>query len=239
MIIFAHRHAAAVARRSAGPAGGRSDELDRTGRTYQVASAHCRFSAVACEEVVTRSFDIGTGLVDIGEQLAVALLDLSCDEHGVNIGHVGAQHHCGDRVDHRGHVQRLGLDDHDVGLLARCQRAGAILDPGDVRAVDGCRLEHLARGQHILGYLLVRLVLLGVHPGAIGSERGPHLGEHVARNRRHHVDRQAGPQPHSQRVQQRRPAVAHRISTCGATETLPPLSLTSCHSSSLKWQQWM
>ena len=28
-------------------------------------------------------------------------------------------------------------------------------------------------------------------------------------------------------------------STCGATEMRPPLSLTSCHSSSLKWQQWM
>jgi hypothetical protein len=28
-------------------------------------------------------------------------------------------------------------------------------------------------------------------------------------------------------------------STCGATEILPPVSLTSRHSSSLKWQQWM
>ena len=28
-------------------------------------------------------------------------------------------------------------------------------------------------------------------------------------------------------------------STCGATEMVPPLSLTRFHSSSLKWQQWM
>jgi hypothetical protein len=47
MIIFADRHTAPVARRSPSPPGGGSDELDRIGGTYQVASAHCCFSAVA------------------------------------------------------------------------------------------------------------------------------------------------------------------------------------------------
>ena len=47
MIVFAHRRTAAVARRSPRPPGGGSDELDRIGGTYQVASAHCRFSTVA------------------------------------------------------------------------------------------------------------------------------------------------------------------------------------------------
>ena len=47
MIVFAHRRTAPVARRSPGPPSRRSDELDRIGATYQVASAHCRFSAVA------------------------------------------------------------------------------------------------------------------------------------------------------------------------------------------------
>jgi hypothetical protein len=47
MIIFADRQTAPVARRSPSPPGGGSDELDRIGGTYQVASAHCCFSAVA------------------------------------------------------------------------------------------------------------------------------------------------------------------------------------------------
>ena len=34
-------------RRRASPAGSRSDKLNRTGRAYDVASAHWRFSAVA------------------------------------------------------------------------------------------------------------------------------------------------------------------------------------------------
>ena len=47
MIIFAHCHAAAVSHRLGCPAGSWSNKLQLTGLTYQVTSAHCRFSAVA------------------------------------------------------------------------------------------------------------------------------------------------------------------------------------------------
>ena len=46
-LVLTHCRATTVARRRASPAGGRSDELNRTGRAYDVASAHWRFSAVA------------------------------------------------------------------------------------------------------------------------------------------------------------------------------------------------
>jgi hypothetical protein len=160
-------------------------------------------------EVLAGGLDQPPRPVHVGEQLAATLADHAVHDDGVDVGHVGAQRHRGDRVLHRHHVEVPGVDEHHVGLLAGRQRTGAILDPGDVRAVDGGHLEHLPGGEHGVRDVGVGLPAHRVDPGALGAERGAHLGEHVTGDGGDDVDGQAGTQPELVALVDRRPPVAH------------------------------
>ena len=112
-----------------------------------------------------------------------------------HVGHVGAQRDRRHRVDDRGQVERGGVDDDDVGLLAGRQRPGAVLEAGDVRAVERGHLAASARAVRT-SFGPARC---GSHPISLtrarsDAERRADLGEHVAGDGRHDVDRQARPQ---------------------------------------------
>ena len=65
------------------------------------------------------------------------------DEHRVDVRRVGEDDDRPDRVDHRRRVDRIDVEQDDVGLLARRQRADPVLEPDRARSVDRRELEHV------------------------------------------------------------------------------------------------
>ena len=76
------------------------------------------------------------GAAQVGDELAVALAEDAVDDDRLDVRDVGGADHRRDRVDDRRDVDGRAVDDHEVGLLARGDRARPIGDPGDLRAVD-------------------------------------------------------------------------------------------------------
>src|SRR5947207_12454425 len=107
------------------------------------------------EDEVARTLELPAQMVQIDiEQLPLPLAHLARDDHRLD---VGAVHQRDDRPRHvveRRHVDRLGVENDDVGLLARGERAGLLVEPQVLRAVDGGEPQHVAcrqRGRYAGG----------------------------------------------------------------------------------------
>ena len=125
------------------------------------------------------------------------------------------------------------VDDDDIGLLAR------VSDPVRSSTPATCAplmvaISSIWRAVSIVSGTPCRLPAERVERGPLGAEGRAHLGEDVARGRRHHVDRQARPQAELIGLVHRRPACPICSSIWGAIEIVPPVSCTRSHSWSLK-----
>src|SRR5918999_1080516 len=106
-------------------------------------------------------------------------------------------------------MRSLAIDDDHIGLLARPQRAGPVLEAADVRAVDRRRLQNVAGCQHRVRRVDVRLPAFSVHSQTLRSEYGSHLREHVSGNSGHDVSAQARSKIEFTRPEARGAAVSH------------------------------
>ena len=115
------------------------------------------------------------------DELAVALDEAPGDEHVLDVGGVGLRDQAADRICHRHHVQPTPADDDHVGLLARGQRADAMLQAHRVRAVDRAPAQRVAHAERpaASGSWLRRLKASLSH-AALELQADAHLAEHVA-----------------------------------------------------------
>ena len=111
------------------------------------------------------------------------------------------------RVEHRRGVDRVRLEQDDVGLLARRERADLVLEHDRPGAVDGRELEHV-RVRELRRERDVRRV--GELEDPVVGERRPHLREHLAGNARDDVDAQRGANAAGEHLPDRRRPVAHQ-----------------------------
>src|SRR6476620_5302950 len=71
------------------------------------------------EDVIPRLVELPERLLEIGsDELPVALYRVPGDEDGVHVRRVGEDDDRSDRIDHRCRVDRVDVQQHDVGLLA-------------------------------------------------------------------------------------------------------------------------
>ena len=80
-------------------------------------------------------------------------------------------------------VRVVAAQDDDVRLLARRERAGAILEAADARALDRRELEHLAAREELRLLLVPGRERGLVREQPVRGEQEAHLREHVARAR--------------------------------------------------------
>src|SRR5205823_13252386 len=89
------------------------------------------------EDEVARALELPAQMVQVDvEQLPLPLAHLARDDHGLD---VAAVHQGDDRSRHvveRRNVDRLGVEDDDVGLLARGERAGPAVKSQVLRTID-------------------------------------------------------------------------------------------------------
>jgi len=71
------------------------------------------------------------------EQLPLPLAHLARNDHGFDVGAVHQRYDRPRHVVERRHVDRFGVEDDDVGLLAGRERAGLAVQPQVLRAVEG------------------------------------------------------------------------------------------------------
>src|SRR5437667_8564336 len=107
------------------------------------------------EDSVARILELPAQVVKVDvEQLPLPLAHLARDDHRLD---VGAVHQGYDRPRHvveRRHVESGRVEDDDVGLLARGERARLLVEPQVLRAVDGGEPQHVAcrqRGRYAGG----------------------------------------------------------------------------------------
>jgi hypothetical protein len=122
----------------------------------------------------------------MAQKLALPLADLARDHDRVDIGPVHQRHHRARRVVEGRDVDRLGIQQDDVGLLARRQAAGLVVEPQALGPFDRGVPDRLRAG-HQLGEILrpAKRGLVGVHP--LKRDEPPHLGEEIRRHRAFHV----------------------------------------------------
>ena len=114
-------------------------------------------------------------------QLAVLLAHDAVDDDGVDVAGARDLHDRIDRVVHRRHVDVVGPQHDDVGLLAGRQRADLAVHPEGAGAVDRRPLQRLAR-LHRNG-LVVRVAARHVVADLLAAreqQRGLHFAEHLA-----------------------------------------------------------
>ena len=92
------------------------------------------------------------------------------DEHPLDVLRLAVEDELGDGPEHRGEVHRSRVDDDDVRLLARGQRADGALHVEHLRATHRRGAQHLFDGR--------RLVHVG-RQGALQPGGGAHVVEHV------------------------------------------------------------
>src|SRR5580698_5018596 len=127
---------------------------------------------------------LGLYTIEIGvKQFAVALAPFAGDHHRIDIRKVRLHHHGRDRIVHGPEIQGVRADENEVGLLARCDGAEAILHAQHARAFDGDPAQRLPRGNRGGGGNSARRgAAFSVVKGALMLERHARDGEHIARN---------------------------------------------------------
>ena len=135
-------------------------------------------------------------------------MEAAVDDHRVDVRDVGRRDHRRHRIDHRGRVEGMAVDDHDVGLLARSQRPGPVGHSCHCGAVDRRETEDLASCQQVGRVDVIRPGYL-VATRSFGAEERPHLAEHVARAAGHDVVAETGPEAVGERLDRGRPTVGH------------------------------
>ena len=157
--------------------------------------------------------------VDV-EEPPVPLAHLARDDHGFDVAALHQRHHGARHVVERRRIDS-GLENDDVGFLARLQRPDLAIEPEVARAVDRGPAQHIARGEQRQlretgGVALVEAVGgaakeegAGVHEQPLQRHRGAHLGEEVRGQRDLDVGGERGPEARVHRLQDRRRAVAH------------------------------
>ncbi len=112
---------------------------------------------------------------------AVVLEDAAVDDDGVHIGGACLVHHVGVGVEDRRHGRRLVvLDQQQVGLLARGDRADGALHAERLRAAHGRHPDDVLGAEPVGRDGLVLRVGLEVVARAVGAQRGAH-GREVVR----------------------------------------------------------
>src|SRR5918996_5088300 len=160
-------------------------------------------------QIVARAFEESALTLEVNQELSVSLVDLAVDDDRIDVRDVGEQNNGRDRIEDRGDVRALAVDDDDIGLLAGSKGAGSILEAADMRAVDGCRPQDVAGGEHGLGNIDIGFPALSVHRDALRSEYRPHLREHVSSHGGDDVDAQAGTEPEFASPEARGGPVSH------------------------------
>src|SRR5689334_9615960 len=133
-------------------------------------------------EVVARLLDELPRLGEVGLQSEIVLEDLPVDHHGPYVRDVGGADHRPDGVDDRRDVDGLRIDDDEVGLLARRQRARTIGDAGDLGPIDRRPAKDLPRVDEVRGRrVAVEILIPGclMAAGPLRREDRVHLRELV------------------------------------------------------------
>src|SRR6267378_4366433 len=98
------------------------------------------------EDIVARVLELAAQIVQVDvEQLPLPLAHLARDDDGLDVGAVHQRHYGPRHVVERRHVDRGRVEDDDVGLLARGERARLLVEPQVLRAVDGGVAQDVAR----------------------------------------------------------------------------------------------
>src|SRR3989454_363884 len=168
------------------------------GKLLDVDLPHLRQQLEASRDFIFAKAGIKQDLTQVRqidvEQLSLPLAHLACDDHGLD---VSAVHQRDDRSRHvveRRHVDRGGVEDDDVGLLAGRERAGLAVQSQVLRTVDGGEPQHVAhiekrrraggrRRPLVRWYECSLLEDHLVHDHALHGHRGAHLGKEVRRHR--------------------------------------------------------
>ncbi len=164
------------------------------------------------DEIVAGLLDELARLPEVGLQPEVVFEDLAVDHHGPDVRDIRRADHRPHRIDDRCHVDGLRIDDDEVGLLARGQRARAVGDPGDLGAIDRRpaqdlpRIDEIRRRGVAVEVLVPRVLVAAC---ALGREDRMHLGELVSGRGRRDVGGEADRDAHLGRHRGRRPAVPH------------------------------
>ena len=81
------------------------------------------------------------------EQLALPFAHLARDDDGLDIGAIHQRHHRPRHLVERRRIDPGGVENDDVRLLARRERAGLAFQPQGLGAVDGGEPQRVARRQ--------------------------------------------------------------------------------------------
>jgi hypothetical protein len=97
------------------------------------------------EEVVAGVLEVAPQPVQIDvEQAALPLAHLAGDDHGLDVGAIHQRDHRSGHVVERRHVERRGVEQDDVGLLARRERARLAVQSQVLRTIHGGEAQHIA-----------------------------------------------------------------------------------------------
>src|SRR5712691_1002336 len=154
------------------------------------------------------------------EQLAFPFAHLARDDDRLDVGAIHQRYHRARHLVERRDVDRLGVEDDDVGLLARRERAGLAVEPQALGAVHGAVAQHVAgreqgrraggRRRPLLGRQEIALLEDHlVHDHALHVHADAHLGEEVRRHRALHVHGERRLHAKALHLDDRRLAVAH------------------------------
>ena len=182
------------------PDGGRgAARAGTTSRAHDVAGCSAwpaprlAACAAAADEVVARRLDRAAGPASTSaSSLPSRLLHDPGDDHRVHVGDVGAQRDRGHRVDaparRSARWRRCSTTSACLPGVSEPVRSSspATWAPSSVASCSISRAVSRSLGAGSFGSQFI-----GVDPGPLGAEGGPHLGEHVAGHRGHDVDRQA------------------------------------------------
>ena len=172
------------------------------------------------EDIVARSLELPAqvGKVHV-EQFPFPLAHLARDHHGLD---VRAIHQRYDRTRHlieRRNVDCFGVEDDDVGLFARRERADLVVKPQVLCAVHGgvaqdvaCREQARRAGRRCwppVACCKSRIEDHLVHEHVLQIHHGAHLGEEIRSQRALHVRAQGRLHTKALHLKDRRHAVPH------------------------------
>src|SRR5215470_15860609 len=98
------------------------------------------------KDEVARGLELPAQAAQIdAEQPALPLAHFARDDHRLDVRAIHQRHHRAGHVVDRRYIDRLCVEDNDVGLLARSERASLAAEPQGLGAIDRGVTQHIAR----------------------------------------------------------------------------------------------
>src|SRR5690606_11673239 len=130
-------------------------------------------------------------------------------EDGLDVARVHAEHDRADGIVHGRDVERSRVEEDEVSLLSRGERAYLVAEAVGARALDGGELENIAGREQLGNVPHFGKQVVGVQQAALKRKTSAHLRKHVRRLVGLDVDAETGANAVVERTLYRRYAVPH------------------------------